>query len=308
MEKWTTENIPDQTGRIAIVTGSSGGIGFEAARALAEKGATVILAVRNSEKGKAAGEKILEKHKDADLALMTLDLASLESIAAFAEEFAENFSRLDLLINNAGVMAPPYGKTADGFELQFGTNHLGHFALTARLLPILEGTAGSRIVNVASGAHKYGKLDFDDLAWEKRKYKKWSAYGDSKLANLYFTYRLDKLLRQNKSGVIATAAHPGWAATELQRNSGIADFLNGFFAQDIPMGTLPTLRAAIDEELFGGEYIGPDGFMEMRGYPVEVESNQLSNDEAIAERLWDVSEELTGLKFDFGEKANTASG
>lgn len=306
-KKWTAENIPNQKGRVACVTGSSSGIGFEAARVLAGKEATVIIAVRNLEKGERAVEKIKNDHKDADLKILELDLADLKSVESFAENFKKEYSRLDLLINNAGVMVPPYSKTADGFELQFGTNHLGHFALTGRLLDLLIATENSRIVNVSSTAHKYGKIDFDDLNWEERSYRPWSAYGDSKIANLYFTFELDRKLKADDISLIVTAAHPGWTATDLQRNSSIADFLNNFFAQDITIGALPTLRAAVDEEATGGDYFGPDGFMEARGYPVKVDSNDLSKDEMIAKRLWQVSEELTGVKFEFGEKAKKAS-
>ena len=307
MSNWTTENIPNQKGRVAIVTGSSSGIGYEAARVLAEKEATVIIAVRNMEKGRKAAVKIEKEFPSADLHILELDLANLESVKNFAETFKEEYSRLDLLINNAGVMVPPYSKTADGFELQFGTNHFGHFALTAHLLDLLAKTEDSRIVNVSSGAHRYGNLDFDDLDWETRKYSPWKAYGDSKIANLYFTSELDRRLKENGIGVMATAAHPGWTATELQRNSGIADFFNNFFAQGISMGALPTLRAAIDEDSNGGDYYGPKGFMEMRGYPVKVDMIDLAKDADIAKRLWDVSEELTKVKFDFGAKASAAN-
>jgi NAD(P)-dependent dehydrogenase (short-subunit alcohol dehydrogenase family) len=203
-------------------------------------------------------------------------------------------------------MVPPYSKTTDGFELQFGTNHLGHFALTNYLLDILSSTKNARIVNVSSTAHKLGNLDFEDLNWEKRSYSGMRSYGDSKIANLYFTSEINKRLKENKLNIICTAAHPGWTATELQRNAGIVNFLNNFFAQDISMGALPTLRAAIDEELKGGEFLGPNGFMEMRGYPVIVNPNALAQDKQIAEKLWAVSEKLTGMKFDFNRPAQLA--
>ena len=306
-EKWTTENIPNQNGRVVIVTGSSSGIGYETARILAEKQATVIIAVRNLEKGNAAADKIKSGIKDADLRILELDLANLESVKNFAENFKKNYSQLDLLINNAGVMIPPYSKTADGFELQLGTNHLGHFALTGQLLELLINTKSARIVNVSSSAHKTGSINFDDLNWEKRGYSGWKAYGDSKIANIYFTRELDKKLKENHLDLITTASHPGWTATELQRNSGIVEFLNKFFAQDISMGALPTLRAAIEKDLTGAEYFGPNGFMELRGYPVEVETNKLSKDEAIAKKLWEVSEELTGVKFEFDKKTLTTN-
>jgi NAD(P)-dependent dehydrogenase (short-subunit alcohol dehydrogenase family) len=306
-ENWTAENIPNQKGRVVVVTGSSSGIGYEAARVLANKEATVIIAVRNLEKGSKAAEKILGQNKYADVKVMELDLANLESVARFAENFKNAFARLDLLINNAGVMVPPYAKTADGFELQFGTNHLGHFALTGRLLEVLLKTEGARVVNISSSAHKFGDINFDDLTWENRSYSAWRAYGDSKIANLYFTFEFDRKLKENGLGLITAAAHPGWTATELQRHAGFTDFLNGFFAMDISRGALPGLRAGLDPNLKGGEFFGPDGLFELWGNAVEVAPNALSKDETIARKLWEVSEQLTGVKFEFGRKANSAT-
>jgi len=300
--KWDSNNISEQKGRVAIVTGSSSGIGFETARVLAEKGATVIIAVRNMEKGNKALEKIKASHAQAhqaDVRVMELDLANLKSVHRFAKSFTEDYSRLDLLINNAGVMVPPYGKTTDGFELQMGTNHLGHFALTGLLLDRLINTPDSRIVNVSSGAHKIGNLNFDDLNWEKRKYKKARAYGDSKIANLYFTYELQRKLDEHRAGVLVTAAHPGWTATDLQRHSGFFDFLNPFFAQKIDMGALPTLYGAVAEDVKGGDFFGPSGFMEMKGYPKKVEPIDRARDKVIAKKLWQVSESLTGIHYEF---------
>ena len=294
-KKWTEENIPDLKGKIAIVTGSSSGIGFETAKQLANKNATVIIAVRNLKKGKDALDKILAQNKNADLRIMEIDLSDLESIKKFATKFKSEFNKLYFLINNAGVMIPPYSKTRDGFELQFGTNHLGHFALTGLLIDIIKNTPGSRIVNVSSSAHRYGNINFDDLTWEKRKYKAWRAYGDSKIANLYFTYHLAEKLKE--SGVKVTAAHPGWTATDLQRHSGLFEFLNPFFAMKQDQGALPTLRAATDEKANSGDFFGPDGWKEWRGYPIKVESNKLSYDRNIASKLWDVSQELTGVIF-----------
>ena len=307
---WTIEKIPDQRGRVVIVTGSSSGIGYEAARVLANKNAEVIIAVRNLEKGNAATERVHRQNRAADVKVMTLDLADLVSVKSFADEFRSKYSRLDRLINNAGVMIPPYSKTADGFEMQFGTNHLGHFALTAQLLDVLNKTPESRVVNVSSSAHRWGNIDFDDLTWEKRRYRAWNAYGDSKIANLYFTSALNGRLRAAGSSTIATSAHPGWTATELQRHTdffGIAGILNSLFAQDISMGALPTLRAAYDENAKGGEFYGPGGFLGMWGYPIQQQSNERSKDEAIAERLWNVSEELTGVKFEFNKIAKGAN-
>ena len=301
-EKWTEENITDQTGRVAIVTGASSGIGFETARVLAGKGAKVVIAVRSLDKGNRAAQRMHAPNKEANVKVMKLDLADLQSVAEFAENFGKAFMRLDLLINNAGVMIPPYSKTVDNFELQFGTNHLGHFALTGRLLKHLTSTPGARVVNVSSGAHKWGVIDFDDLMWEKRGYSKWKAYGASKIANLYFTFELDRRFKENNLDVIANASHPGWTATELQRHTALTRFFNRFFAQDISMGALPTLRAAIEPGLKGAEYFGPGGFMEARGFPVRVEPNKLSREKAIAEKLWAASEKLTGAEFEFAKK------
>jgi len=294
---WTAENIPDQKGKIVIVTGSSSGIGYEAARVLANKNAKIILAVRNLEKGEKAKTKILEQNQSAEVVVMKIDLSDLSSVKNFVEEFKSKYDKLDLLINNAGVMIPPYSKTKDGFELQFGTNHLGHFALTLQLLDLIKSTPNSRIVNVSSGAHKFGNINFDDLNWEKRKYKPMRSYGDSKIANLYFTRELVKRIGGSENNVLVTAAHPGWTATDLQRHSGLFDFLNQFFAMPIEQGALPTLRAATDENAQNGDYFGPDGFQEWKGYPVKVEPNKLAKDETIAKKLWDVSEELTKVKF-----------
>ena len=298
-KRWDADNIGDQKGRIIIVTGSSSGIGYEAAKVLANKNAKVVVAVRNLGKGEKAGNKIIAQNKNADVILMKLDLSDLSSVNEFVEEFKQKFDRLDILINNAGVMIPPYSKTKDGFELQMGTNHLGHFALTLRLLELIVNTPNSRIVNISSTAHKMGNINFDDLTWEKRKYKPWNAYGDSKIANLYFTYELAEKLKKGGKDVKVTAAHPGWTATDLQRHSGVVKFLNNFFAMKAEQGALPTLRAAVDDDAESGDFYGPDGFMQSRGYPVKVKSNELSYNKEIAKKLWKVSEELTKVSYDF---------
>lgn len=300
MKKWTAEDILNQAGKVAIVTGSNTGIGFETARMLAENGAKVIMAVRTFEKGEEAAKKIRGKFADADVRVMELDLADLESAAKFAENFKGEFSKLDLLINNAGVMIPPFTKTKDGFELQFGTNHLGHFALTARLLDALKRAANARVVNVASLAHTRGNLDFDDLNWERRNYSPWKAYGDSKLSNLYFTYELQRKFEENDCDTIAVAAHPGGTNTDLARHSFLMNIFTGILGQSAPMGAMPIIRAATDKNVKGGEYYGPDGFGEFYGNPIKVDSSRLSRDEMIANRLWKVSEEMTGVRFDFG--------
>ena len=297
-QKWDSNDIQDQKGRVAVVTGSSSGIGYETARVLAEKNATVIMAVRNLEKGEKARAKILSQQKDADISVMELDLADLRSVRCFTENYKKVYSRLDLLINNAGVMMPPYSKTADGFELHFGTNHLGHFALTGLLFDLIKETPGSRIVNVSSAGERYGRLDFDDLNWEKRPYKRMKAYGDSKIANIYFTHELKRRLKRRGIQTIAASSHPGWTATELQRHAGLFRFLNRFLAQNIDMGGLPTLYAAVAPDIEGGDYCGPSGWQEWRGFPTKVKSCHISHDEDIAGRLWSVSEKMTGVKFE----------
>lgn len=289
--KWDKERIPGQAGRIIIVTGAGSGIGFEAAKALAEKGGKIIIAVRDTRKGEEAAARIREERRDREVTVKELDLADLSSVKRFAENFNAEYDRLDILINNAGVMIPPYSKTRDGFELQMGTNHLGHFALTLQLLDRLKKTPGSRVVNVSSNAHKIGKIDFEDIHWEKRKYSAVKAYGDSKIANLYFTAHLAKKL-EGKSPIVV-AAHPGYSSTGLMRHSKAFEFVTRFIAQDAVMGALPTLYAATAEGVQSGDYYGPDGFMEQKGYPKKTEAITRAKDEKIAEKLWKVSEELT---------------
>ncbi len=295
--KWDASHIPDQTGKTVIVTGANSGIGFETARALAEKNAGVILACRNRDKGQAAVEKIRNDHPHADVRFLSLNLSDLASVKTFADQINRDYSRLDLLINNAGVMIPPYGKTAEGFELQMGTNHLGHFALTGRLIEMIRTTPESRIVSVSSMAHKGGNIDFSDLHWNHRKYKPWKAYGDSKIANLYFIFGMADRLAAEGSQVITAAAHPGWTATELQRNSGLASFFNPFFAQNTTMGALPTLNAACGPDVTSKDYFGPGGRFEVKGYPMKVRASSRSRNKEIGDRLWKMSEKLTGVTF-----------
>ncbi len=297
MKPWTFDDIPDQTGRIAIVTGANTGIGYETARMLAKKGATVILACRNLDKGKEALERILAESPSAKATLSSLDLSDLESVATFASAFSAKHDRLDLLINNAGVMVPPLGRTKQGFELQFGTNQLGHFALTARLLPLIERTANSRIVVVSSSAQSFGKIDFDDLNWEHRSYNAWRAYSQSKLANMMFALELQRRLAAAGSRVLVTAAHPGWTATDLQRTATLARFFNPLFAMKPADGAMPTMRAATDLAAAGGSYYGPAGLTGMNGPPVVVRGTKRAYDEAAAARLFDVSESLSGVAF-----------
>lgn len=304
--KWTADDMPDLSGKTIIVTGGNSGIGYEAAKQLAHKGAHVVLACRDMDKARAAIASITSAHAAASLEAMPLDLARLESVRSFAAAFLAGHKALDVLCNNAGVMALPYRKTADGFEMQFGTNHLGHFALTGLLLDRLLATPGARVVNVSSGAHRMGAIRFDDLNWE-RGYRKWAAYGQSKLANLLFTYELQRKLAAAGASAISIACHPGYAATNLQtagpRMEGstwmesLSEFTNRVAAQSAAMGALPTLYAATAPDVSGGDYIGPNGFGEMWGYPKKVQSNGRSRDTAVAGRLWEVSEQLTSVRY-----------
>lgn len=293
---WNEANVGSQAGRVAIVTGANSGIGYETARVLAERGAQVVLACRNSGKAREASDAILALHPDARVAFLPLDLSSLESVAGFAARFREEYGRLDLLINNAGVMMPPLGRTKDGFELQFGTNHLGHFALTAKLIDLVNDAPAGRVVNVSSMAHRMGQVDFANLNAEQG-YNKLAAYGQSKLANLHFTYELERRLRAARQRTLAVAAHPGWTSTNLQRTTGWIRAFNPFFGMQPLGGALPTLRAATDAEVEGGTYWGPSGLFELRGAPRRVASSKRSHEEKIATKLWYVSEELTGVRF-----------
>lgn len=298
MSKWTTNDISNQEGRVAIVTGANSGIGYETARALAEKGAEVIMACRSNERGQKAFNQIKAKNPSANVKLMQLDLSSLDSVRQFASKFREQYNHLDLLINNAGVMAiPQRQETADGFEMQFGTNHLGHFALTGLLIDMILNTPNARVVTVSSGVHYFGRIHFADLNAEKS-YKPQAAYAQSKLANLLFTYELQRRFEKAGAKALAVAAHPGWTESNLQVHSPFIQFLNPFLAQQPDMGALPTLYAAT-AEVNGSEYFGPDGLVEMRGYPKKVNSNKRSHDEQVAARLWQVSEELTGVHYEF---------
>jgi NAD(P)-dependent dehydrogenase (short-subunit alcohol dehydrogenase family) len=300
--KWTTSDIPDQSGRVAIVTGANTGLGYHAAAALAQTGAHVVLAVRNLEKGNLALARIVAAHHDADVTLQELDLSSLASVRAAAAALRQAYPRIDLLINNAGVMWTPKQLTDDGFEMQFGTNHLGHFALSGLLLENLLPVRGSRVVTVSSMGHRLrAAIHFDDLQWE-RSYDRYAAYGQSKLANLLFTYELQRRLADHHKNTIAVAAHPGASSTELGRS--VPTLLKPLFTvagpllfQSAAMGSLPTLRAATDPGVEGGQYYGPDGLGEQRGHPEVVSSSAQSHDEDLQRRLWTVSEELTGVTY-----------
>lgn len=294
---WNANNITSQSGRVVVITGATSGIGKEAARVLAGKHAVVVIGARNTAKAEDVAKEIQGEFTGAQVEVRALDLSSLESVSAFSESILRDYDRLDVLINNAGIMMCPYSKTREGFEIQMGTNHLGHFALTGKLLPLLKKTESSRIVVVSSMSHKMGDINFTDLNWETRKYNTNKAYGDSKLANLYFTYELARKLEEGEGNPKVTAAHPGWTATGIQRHSGVIRFLNNFFAQGTDMGALPTLRAGFDAKSGQGDYYGPSKFFEMRGNPVKVPSNKRSQDTQAAKQLWKVSEELTGVAY-----------
>jgi NAD(P)-dependent dehydrogenase (short-subunit alcohol dehydrogenase family) len=291
-------DVPDQGGRTAVVTGANSGIGFETARVLAEHGATVILACRDVTRGEAAAARI---GGPGPVAVQHLDLGSLTSVRTAASEIHDRHQRLDLLINNAGLMMPPYGTTSDGFERQFGTNHLGHFALTGLLLDLLLPTAGSRVVTVSSNMHRAGRLNIADLQSAQR-YRRVAAYGQSKLANLLFTYELQRRLAAAGARTSALAAHPGTAITALTRYFPPAvdrayHAIGQPIAQQPQSGALPTLRAATDPGARGGEYYGPDGWLEFKGHPHRVSSSARSHDEQAQRQLWQESERLTGVRY-----------
>src|SRR5260370_27156466 len=301
---WTAEDIPDQHGRTAIVTGANSGLGRIVARELAGHGAAVIIASRDDAKAAEAARGIALTFPTSTVEVGQLDLANLSSIRALADRIRAGHNHIDLLINNAGVMAAPYRRTADGFELQFGRHHLGHFALTGLLLSLLYRQPDARVVTVSSNNHKGAQMRFDDLQGERR-YSRWGAYGQSKLANLLFAFELDRRLRGAQWSLISAAAHPGYSATNLQLSGPplyerlAMRITNRLVAQPAEMGALPLLYAATSPNLQGGSYVGPDGAREMRGHPVLVKANPRAYDEQAARRLWGVSERLTGVRYDF---------
>lgn len=304
---WTVEDIPNLQGKTAIVTGANSGLGLEIAQALAAAGAQVTLACRSQNKAEAAMQRIRQHAPQAELDFQPLNLADLSSIRDFASQYADRHERLDRLCNNAGVMALPLCLTADGFEMQIGTNHLGHFALTGRLLPLLQASPDARVATMSSIAHRPGKIRFDDLNWERGKYSKWAAYSQSKLANLLFTFELQRRFEQHDVDAIAVAAHPGYASTHLQlagpemTRSGFGKALmklgNGLLGQSAARGALPMLYAVTDQDIQGGDYIGPDGPMEMRGWPKKVGCTSTARDTGAAKRLWALSEQLTDVSY-----------
>lgn len=306
MTEWTNADIPSQAGKIAIVTGSNSGIGYETALELAKAGARVVVAARNEIKGQSAVAKIRAQAPGADVRFGSLDLSSLASVAEFAERISKDFDSLDLLINNAGVMTPPKREeTKDGFELQFGTNHLGHFALTAHLLPMLRRAAQPRVVNVSSAAHRLGgAIHFEDLQW-RRSYRPWGAYAQSKLANMLFMLELQRRSNANGWGLMSNGAHPGYARTELIANGpGTSDLrvrlgmpLQPYMSHDAAGGALPTLFAATSPDAKKAGYYGPSKLFEMKGPPAAAKISQQAQDADLARRLWSTSEQLAGVGF-----------
>ena len=305
---WDTDDIPDQSGRVAVVTGANSGLGLHTATALARKGAHVVLAVRDTAKGEQAARSVAVGSSGPDPEVRALDLSSLESVQAFAADLGHE--RVDLLINNAGIMMTPARKTADGFELQLGTNHLGHFALTGLLLDRVRAAYAGRIVTLSSIDHKGGHLEFDDLQLE-RNYSPRRAYQQSKLANATFGLELDRRLRAVGVPAISVLAHPGYSATNLQSTgpTGLMKHLmsvtNRVLAQSAEQGALPTLYAATDPDVRGGDYYGPDGFMEARGKPTKVGVTPAGRDPEVGRRLWEVSEELTGVRFELPDAVSS---
>lgn len=310
--KWSEANVGDQTGKVILITGANSGLGLEATRILAGNGAQVVMACRNEQKAKAAQADVLSTYPDAKTDLLIMDVADLSSVKRGAEEFQKKYDRLDVLLNNAGIMFTDYIRTVDGFESQLGTNHFGHFALTGHLMPLLNKTSGSRVVSVSSQGHRPGRMDFNNLNWEKR-YNRFAAYFRSKLANLFFTYELQRWLEQQGSSTIAVVAHPGGSSTNLghieegQRFFRLYQIIKPIafmFTQSAFQGTLPSVRAAVDPNVKGGDYYGPDGIFEGRGSPVLVKSTRYSHNRAIAKQFWDVSEELTGVKFSLEKESS----
>ena len=305
MTKWTAADIPDQTGRTVLITGANSGLGLRSAEALAAKGARVLMACRNATKAAAARADVAAKATGAAPEVVAVDLSSLASIGDCAEQLAGSLDHLDVLMNNAGIMAVPKGTTVDGFESQIGTNHLGHFALTGRLLPLLLATPEPRVVTVASNAHKFGRMHLDDLSFERHRYSRWGAYGQTKLANLLFSSELQRRAVAAGTALTSVAAHPGYAATNLTTGPALGAALlkpilavgDRLFGQPDHMGALPQLYAATMPDVLADDYWGPDAFREQRGYPTRVGRTDRAADPADAARLWALSEELTGVTY-----------
>ena len=303
-QKWIFNDIPDLSGKTMIVTGGNSGLGFEAVKALSANGSETILACRRTNNGESAKNEILEQYPNAKIIVIHLDLADLESIHSFAKKIGIKYEKIDVLLNNAGIFCP-YQKTKDGFEMQIGVNHLGHFALTGLLLPLLKNTPGSRVVNVSSLGHTYGKMNFDDFMFENREYSIIKAYGTTKLANLLFTYELQRRFEKSNIDCIAVAAHPGLSKSNLAKHVNgqllykIGMIASSILTQSTSTGALPEIMASVSSHVKGGEYYGPGGFKEWRGNPVKVESNEASHNLKDAQKLWEISENLTGITFEF---------
>lgn len=314
---WSADDVPDLTGKTVVVTGGNSGIGYEAAMVFARRRANVVIACRSLDKARPAASAITAAHPGAAIEVMELDLANLASVRAFADAFHRQHRRLDVLCNNAGVMAIPYSRTADGFEMQFGTNHLGHFALTGLLIDRLLATAGARVVTVSSGMHHAGSVSFDNLQWEHG-YRKWLAYGRSKLANLLFAFELQRRADRAGAALISTGCNPGYAATNLQaagprmQGSALMESLwgwsNRLFAEDAATGALPTLYAATAPEVRGADYIAPIYYGRGRGSPHRARCSARARDPQTAARLWEVSEQLTGVRYPLSRSESQKSG
>jgi len=308
MTNWSADDVPRLDGKTIIVTGANSGLGFEATRVFAQRGATVVMACRSTQRGEDARREILAADPDGQLDVRACDLADLQSVRDFAADVRETYDSIDVLCNNAGVMAIPRRETADGFETQFGVNHLGHFALTGLLFDLLRASDGeARVVTQSSGVHERGEIDFDDLHGE-RDYDKWGAYGQSKLANVLFAYELQRRLDEDTDDITSLAVHPGYADTNLQARTGresgsklvyaAMKLANAVVAQPARKGALPMIYGAVADDVDGGSYIGPGGFLQMRGAPEPQRSSDRSYDQDTARRLWDVSEEATGVTYD----------
>lgn len=293
---WKLEDIPDLSGQTVLITGANSGLGLQAAKVLSGHGAHVVMACRNEEKGRDAMDLIRAEYPKADLALMQVDLADLASVRCFADAFRERYDQLDVLFNNAGLMAPPLQRTRDGFEIQFGTNHLAHFLLTGLLLDRLEAAGAPRIVVLSSFAHRMGDIYFDNLHAQKG-YSRWKFYGQSKLANLVFALELDRRLRERDSKIKVVPVHPGYSATGLQRTVVGGGLFNALVAQPQDKGALPGIFAATSELAESGQYYGPNGPMELRGVPAEASMRKRALDRDLAARLWSVSEQLTDIQY-----------
>ncbi len=295
---WTPNQMPSLAGRTAIVTGANGGIGFHTAKHLASQGAHVVMGCRNMSKAQQALEKLLAKHPTANAEVVHLDLEHLDKVNSFCDDFEAKHDRLDIIINNAGVLSPSHATNQQGHEVQFAINHLGHFALTGRLIPLLNESPNGRIVTVSSIAHRWGRIRFHDLQWEEH-YNMWGAYGQSKLANLLFTFELERRLRSAGCSSSALAAHPGLTATDITRESSWMHKATPLVGQSADVGSWPSVRAATDLNVQGGTFWGPRWCFQTWGAPKRVGCSRTARDSATASRLWDVSEALTGVRFQF---------